>query len=68
MTPIPAQGRRLIALLKRRPMTYREMLGASGSCSPWKRIKECLKPTQQVVKGKRGEWTTWRVVEAKRIA
>ena len=60
----PSQGRRLIALLKRRQYTHREMLQASESCSPWKRVKEALKPDEQVVIGKRGEWTTWRVVSA----
>lgn len=60
------QGRKLIAALKRRQMTYREMLQACESCSPWRRIAECLKPDEQLVKGKRGEWTTWRVVSATR--
>ena len=62
----PTQGRRLISLLKRRALTYREMLQASESCSPWRRIDEALGHDEQLVKGKRGEWVTWRVVAATR--
>ena len=60
------QGRRLVELLKRKACTYREMLQASESCSPWRRIDESLKPDEQIVKGKRGDWVTWRVVSATR--
>ena len=59
------QGRELIEKLKRRPMTYREMLNASASLSPWKRVKECLRVGERVVKSwNRGGLTTWRVVES----
>lgn len=65
MTP-NTQGRRLIALLKRRAMTYLEMNLLGISISPHKRVLECLKPHETLVKGKRGEWTTRRVVSATR--
>ena len=58
------QGRRLIALLKRRACTYREMLAATEGYTPWRLIDECLRPGEQIVKGKRGKWVTWRVVRA----
>ena len=58
------QGRRLIALLKTRAMTYREMLQATESCSPHKRVVESLAEHEMVVKGKRGDWVTWRVIAA----
>lgn len=58
------QGRRLIALLKERPMTYMEMNMLGISVSPQKRIKEQLLPGERLNKGtdKAGR-TTWRVVE-----
>lgn len=37
-----SQGRRLIALLKRRPMTYMQMLALGVSTSPWRRVAEGL--------------------------
>lgn len=59
------QGRALIALLKRRAMTYRDMLAASPSCSPWKRVTESLAEDEAVVTGTNAKgWTTWRVVKA----
>lgn len=58
------QGRRLIALMKRRPCTYREMLQASESCSPWRRIDETLRDDDHIVKGLRNGLVTWRVVTA----
>ena len=51
MTKPATQGRRLIAALKRRAHTYREMLQACESCAPWKRIEESLLPHEQVVNG-----------------
>jgi len=42
------------------------MLAASESYSPWKRVAEALSADEQVVKGKRGPWTTWRVIKATR--
>ena len=56
----------LPALLKRRACTYREMLEATDGYTPWRRVDECLKPGEQIVKGKRGKWVTWRVVSATR--
>lgn len=61
------QGRRLIMLLKRKAMTYREMLMASESCSPWRRVSETLADDEQIVTGTNQKgWTTWRVVKATR--
>ena len=61
------QGRRLIAKLKRKAMTYREMQQASPSTCPWKRVPEQLLPHEQLVKKKNAQgWTTWRVVAATR--
>lgn len=37
-----SQGRRLIAVLKRRPMTYMQMLALGVSTSPWRRVAEGL--------------------------
>lgn len=48
-------------------MTYRQMLMASESLSPWKRVAESLRHDEQVVKGKRGELVTWRVIAATRF-
>lgn len=61
------QGRELIARLKRKPHTYLDMLGYCVSTSPWKRVAECLRPGEQLVKGRKlaggRHLTTWRVVE-----
>jgi hypothetical protein len=45
-----SQGRRLIDLLKRRPMTTLEMLNTGISVCPWKRIRECLADDEQLVR------------------
>lgn len=59
-----SQGRRLIALLKRRPMTTMQMLQTGISCAPWKRISECLLPYERLVKVKRPDGlTVYRVRE-----
>lgn len=59
------QGRRLIALLKRRSMTTRELLSTGISVCPWKRVAECLHPHEQLVRSadKAGR-TLYRVVAA----
>ena len=46
------QGRKLIALLKRRSMTTMDMLRTEISVSPWRRIAESLKPGETLVKAK----------------
>lgn len=46
------QGRRLIAMLKRRGMTTMDMLRTEISVSPWKRISESLQPNERLVKAK----------------
>jgi len=61
------QGRRLIADLKRHPMTYREMLKASESCSPWRRVKESLLPGEHVITATNAQgWKVWRVVSIRK--
>lgn len=60
------QGRRLIALLKRRAHTYLEMNLLGISVSPQKRVAECLRDDEVIVKGRRDGRTTWRVVGATR--
>lgn len=65
MKPTPSQGRRLIALLKRRGMTYMEMLSTGISTSPWKRVDEALSPSEVVKKTKNARGlVVWRVVSA----
>jgi hypothetical protein len=65
-----SQGRRLVQLLKRKACTYREMLQASESCSPWRRCAEVLAEHEVIVKGERlvngRKLVTWRVVAATR--
>ena len=46
-----AQGRLVIALLKRQPMTYRQMLNLGAGNSPWKRVAECLREDEKLIKG-----------------
>jgi hypothetical protein len=63
MKATPQQGRRLIALLKRRGMTYGQMLAVGISTSPWKRVSECLQPGESLVKTHRGDGLiAWRVI------
>ena len=47
------QGRRLIALLKRRAYTTMEMLQTGISTCPWKRIAECIADNERLVIGKK---------------
>lgn len=55
------QGRQLIALLKRRRMSYMDMLMTRISVSPWKRIAESLKPGESLNKALIGGRTYWSV-------
>lgn len=56
------QGRRLIEILKRRPMTYLEMQLTGISTSPQKRVVECLREDECIVKLKRADGLVcWRV-------
>jgi hypothetical protein len=58
------QGRRLIAMLKRRGMTYREMLQATESTSPWRRVVESLGADEEVKTTINAQgWTVWRVMK-----
>jgi hypothetical protein len=60
-----AQGRRIIAVLKRRPMTYGQMQALGISTSPQKRVAETLREDEYIVKAKNGAGLlTWRVVSA----
>lgn len=56
----------MIALLKRRAHTYLEMNLLGISVSPQKRVAECLRDDEVIVKGRRDGRTTWRVVGATR--
>ena len=58
------QGRCVIAALKQRPMTYRQMLNLGLGNSPWKRVGECLDAERETllkVPGADG-LVRWRVV------
>jgi hypothetical protein len=61
------QGRRLIAALKRRPLSYLEMNMLGISVCPQKRVVESLRDGEQLVKatGPDGR-LRWRVVSATR--
>jgi hypothetical protein len=59
------QGRRLIAAMKRRPMTYGDMQALCISTSPQKRVMECLQPDEQIIKALGADGLVrWRVVSA----
>lgn len=60
------QAERLFEALRRRPMTYGDMLELKVSTSPWKRVTEGLhrlKPGEKLVKGERKGLVTYRVVK-----
>ena len=64
------QGRKLIALLKKRGMTTLELQQAGISTCPWKRINEHLRPDEELLKIKHypygGRWYyVYRVVASK---
>lgn len=59
------QGRLVIAALKRRPMTYAQMLALGAGLSPWKRCTESLRPGEMLVKTRGADrLIRWRVVRA----
>ena len=60
-----SQGRRLISALRSKQMgyTYLEMQALAISTSPQKRVVESLRPDERLVKGKRGNLITWRVIK-----
>ena len=62
-----SQGRRLIALLKRRSYTSMELLQTGISVCWWRRVSECLADHEQLysVKGRDG-LLRYRVVTATR--
>ncbi|TAE20512.1 MAG: hypothetical protein EAZ92_17955 [Candidatus Kapaibacterium sp.] len=64
------QGRKLIALLKKRGMSTLELQQAGLSTCPWKRISEQLVRNEELIKSKRypdnGRWFyVYRVVTRK---
>lgn len=61
------QGRKLIKLLKRQPMTTLEMLMTGISVCPWKRVRECLQDGETLkIVGKKGRSNVYRVVTEKK--
>ncbi len=62
------QGRKLIAMLKRKPMTYGDMQATGISTSPQKRVMEALDlQREQLIKSTGGDGLIrWRVVAATR--
>ena len=69
MTRHIAQGRRLIAFLKRRPMTYQEMQALRISTTPQKRVVECLLEGESIRKTKgRDGLVRWSVVRLQKPA
>lgn len=59
------QGRRIIAALKRRAMTYGEMQRLGISTSPQKRVVESLAEDERILKSRVGGLIRWRVVRFK---
>lgn len=58
------QGRLVIAELKKRPMTYRQMLMLGLGNSPWKRCTECLDTEKETLLRVPGpdKLVRWRVI------
>ncbi|MEY2854629.1 MAG: hypothetical protein RL030_1761 [Pseudomonadota bacterium] len=58
------QGRCLIEELRKRPLTYRQMLNCGHGNSPWKRVAESLRPGESISKGvhEPSGCITWRIV------
>lgn len=59
------QGRRIIAALKRRAMTYGEMQRLGISTSPQKRVAECLAEDERILKSRVCGLIRWRVVRVR---
>ena len=59
------QGRRIIAALKRRAMTYGEMQRLGISTSPQKRVAESLAEDERILKSRVGGLIRWRVVRVR---
>lgn len=67
MNRYATQGRLLIERLKRKPHTYLGMLAYGLSTSPWRRVVECLREGETLVKGRDGKGrTTWHVLEVRK--
>jgi hypothetical protein len=64
------QGRKLIEALKRKPHTYGEMQRLGISTSPQKRVMECLREDERILKWFRAvggkELVTWRIVKVRK--
>jgi hypothetical protein len=66
--PKTTQGRRIIAALKRRALTYGEMQRLGVSTSPQKRVVEQLREDEQVVKSRGADGLVrWRVIAATKL-
>ena len=64
------QGRLIIAELKRRPMTYGDMIRHMQgiSTSPWRRALEALRPGEEIIRAKNARGlVTWRVRQTYRV-
>lgn len=59
------QGRRIIAHLKRRAMTYGDMQRLGISTSPQKRVTESLAEDERIIKSRVGGLIRWRVVRVR---
>ena len=62
MSKSMTQGRALIEELKRRPMTYFQMINFGQGYSPHRRVVECLRDDEKLIKGKHASGcVTWAV-------
>ena len=60
------QGRLIIEAIKKRPLTYMGMLKLGVSTCPWRRVSECLRENERLVKRADGHGhVTWRVVSVR---
>jgi hypothetical protein len=65
--PKKTQGQRIAAALRRRPLSYMQMLALGISLCPWKRCRESLQPDESIRKGVNCDGlTTWAIVRNKR--
>lgn len=68
MKPHQTQGARLIALLKKQPMTTMQLLQTGISTCPWRRLSETMPDGWRLdaVKNQRG-LNVYRVVKIKKV-
>ena len=63
------QGACILIELRKRPLTYRQMLNLGLGNSPWRRATESIDPErEQIVKGKHqpSGCVTWRVLPVRK--